>query len=83
MSDKRKQNEPLVFFSNIKPFFPLKYCCECGTQINNEELHYTCIKWGLMLKKYKTTTDWHVACLENGKRVANVLKIEIPLNTNM
>jgi hypothetical protein len=72
MSDK-KQNQ---WHTNIQLNFPLRYCYECGFQIDNEEPHANCMKWGIMLKKYKTVADWQQACLENGKRVASILKID-------
>lgn len=36
--------------------------------------HSKCINWGIWTKKYKNISDWVIACVENGKRVAEGLK---------
>lgn len=41
----------------------------------DEKEHTSCITWGIFLKKYENANDWVKACIENGRRVAAVLRV--------
>jgi hypothetical protein len=51
-----------------------QYCPECGKQVEEDiSEHSKCINWGVWTKKYKNISDWVIACIENGRRVAEAL----------
>ena len=52
----------------------LQYCPECGKSVEEDITeHSKCINWGIWTKKYKSASDWVLACIENGKRVAKIM----------
>lgn len=57
---------------------PIQFCPECGEMIlksTKDGEHAECIAWGIKLKKYRGKSDWISACIQNGERVNEVLKL--------
>jgi hypothetical protein len=57
---------------------PIQFCPECGHRIlegRSDNKHEACIAWGRMMNKYRDTVDWVAACLKNGQRVLEIIKL--------
>ena len=57
---------------------PVQFCAECGHRIldrPNDTSHDHCIAWGILINKYKRKADWSEACIRNGKRVTDIMKL--------
>jgi len=61
-----------------KEAFPIQFCPECGKRIfdkEEENTHAMCIQWGIMKNKYRRRAEWIQACIENGKRITEIMKL--------
>ena len=48
----------------------LRYCI-CGSQVQEEKKHHSCIVSGVARKIFTDIEGWKSYCIENGKRVAS------------
>ena len=53
----------------------LRYCI-CGSQVQEEKEHRSCIVSGISRKIFTDIDGWKAYCLENGRRIASYYRIE-------